>query len=101
MVPSKGRPSISRGVSINATICFTFPQCVAVAEAVERGLHRRQVENQEIASIEPGLHYYGRTPRRLVEGCGGEMRRFIAATNDLCATIRDIMLPNPDDRIGK
>ena len=27
-----------RGISINATVCFTLPQCVAVAEAVERGL---------------------------------------------------------------
>ena len=26
-----------RGVSINATVCFTLPQCLAVAEAVERG----------------------------------------------------------------
>ena len=27
-----------RGISINATVCFSLPQCVAVAEAVERGL---------------------------------------------------------------
>ena len=26
------------GVSINATVCFTVPQAMAVAEAVERGL---------------------------------------------------------------
>jgi len=31
-----------RGVSINATVCFTLPQCVAVAEAVDRGLTRRE-----------------------------------------------------------
>ena len=31
-----------RGVSINATISFTVPQVVAVAEAVERGLERRE-----------------------------------------------------------
>ena len=30
-----------RGVSINATVSFTVPQAVAVAEAVERGLDRR------------------------------------------------------------
>jgi transaldolase len=30
-----------RGVSINATISFTVPQVIAVAEAVERGLDRR------------------------------------------------------------
>jgi len=30
-----------RGVSVNATVSFTVPQAVAVAEAVERGLDRR------------------------------------------------------------
>ena len=31
----------ARGVSINATVCFTVPQALAVGEAVERGLDRR------------------------------------------------------------
>ncbi|MGH2933838.1 MAG: transaldolase family protein [Gaiellaceae bacterium] len=31
----------ARGVSINATVCFTVPQSLAVADAVERGLERR------------------------------------------------------------
>jgi transaldolase len=39
------------GVSINATVCFTLPQCVAVAEAVERGLCRREREGRDIASM--------------------------------------------------
>lgn len=43
----------SRGVSINATACFTLPQCVAVAEAVERGLQRREREGKDIASMGP------------------------------------------------
>ena len=30
----------AQGVSINATVCFTVPQALAVAEAVERGLER-------------------------------------------------------------
>ncbi len=42
-----------RGISINATVCFTLPQCIAVAEAVERGLTRRQKEGKEIASMGP------------------------------------------------
>jgi transaldolase len=42
-----------RGISINATVCFSLPQCVAVGEAVERGLRRRQKEDQEVASISP------------------------------------------------
>ena len=32
----------SLGIGINATVCFTVPQAVAVAEAVERGLERRK-----------------------------------------------------------
>jgi transaldolase len=42
-----------RGVSINATVCFTLPQCIAVAESVERGLRRREAVGREIASISP------------------------------------------------
>ena len=42
-----------RGVTINATVCFTLPQCVAVAEAVERGLKRREQEGKDIASMGP------------------------------------------------
>jgi transaldolase len=42
-----------RGISINATVCFTLPQCVAVAEAVERGLERREREGKEIATMGP------------------------------------------------
>jgi transaldolase len=40
-----------RGVSINATVSFSLPQAIAVAEAVERGLARREREGKEIASI--------------------------------------------------
>jgi transaldolase len=40
-----------RGLSINATVCFTLPQCLAVAEAVERGLKRREKEGKEINSL--------------------------------------------------
>jgi transaldolase len=42
-----------RGISINATVSFTLPQCIAVAEAVERGLGRREREGKEIASMGP------------------------------------------------
>lgn len=42
-----------RGVSINATVCFTLPQSVAVAEAVERGLTRREKAGKEISSMGP------------------------------------------------
>ncbi len=56
-VTSAGIPAIEeatyRGISINATVCFTLPQCLAVAEAVERGLRRREKENKEIASMGP------------------------------------------------
>ena len=42
-----------RGVSVNATVCFSLPQCIAVAEAVERGLRRREAEGEEIESMGP------------------------------------------------
>ena len=42
-----------RGVSINATVSFTLPQCIAVAEAVERGLKRREKEGKDIAAMGP------------------------------------------------
>jgi transaldolase len=42
-----------RGVSVNATVCFTVPQAIAVAEAVERGLKRREAEKKSIAEMSP------------------------------------------------
>ena len=41
------------GISINATVCFSVPQAVAVAEAVERGLERRRVEGKDNSEINP------------------------------------------------
>jgi transaldolase len=56
-VTKAGIPAIEeatyRGISINATVCFSLPQSIAVAEAVERGLKRREQEGKEIASMGP------------------------------------------------
>jgi transaldolase len=56
-VSQAGIPAIEeatyRGISINATVCFTLPQCIAVAEAVERGLKRREREGKETANMGP------------------------------------------------
>jgi transaldolase len=41
------------GISINATVSFTVPQAVAVAEAVERGLKRREREGKDISQMGP------------------------------------------------
>jgi transaldolase len=41
------------GISINATVSFSLPQCVAVAEAVERGLRRRERDGHDISSMGP------------------------------------------------
>ncbi len=41
------------GITINATVSFTLPQCVAVAEAVERGLKHREREGKDIAAMGP------------------------------------------------
>src|SRR5580698_2325098 len=42
-----------RGISINATVSFTLPQAIAVAEAVERGLKRREAESLPISTMGP------------------------------------------------
>jgi transaldolase len=42
-----------RGVNINATVSFTVPQALAAAEAVERGLRRRQAAGESVASMSP------------------------------------------------
>jgi transaldolase len=56
-VTRAGIPAIEeatyRGISINATVCFTLPQCIAVAEAVERGLSRRQREGKDLETMGP------------------------------------------------
>lgn len=43
----------ARGITINATVSFTLPQSVAVAEAVERGLARHQRGGGDISSMGP------------------------------------------------
>ncbi|MBV9626315.1 MAG: transaldolase family protein [Acidobacteria bacterium] len=56
-VTQAGIPAIEQatycGISINATVCFSLPQCIAVAEAVERGLERREREGKDIDSMGP------------------------------------------------
>jgi len=42
-----------QGVSINATVSFTVPQSLAVGEAVERGIGRRQKEGKDVSSMSP------------------------------------------------
>ena len=43
----------AEGISINATVCFTLSQCVAVAEAVERGLRTAQAVGHDISTMGP------------------------------------------------
>jgi transaldolase len=56
-VTRAGIPAIEeatyRGISINATVCFTLPQCIAVAEAMERGFRRREAEGKSVLSMGP------------------------------------------------
>ncbi len=42
-----------KGVNINATVSFTVPQALAVAEAVERGLNRRQEAGLDVSKMRP------------------------------------------------
>jgi transaldolase len=41
------------GISINATVSFCLPQAIAVAEAVERGLKRREADGKDIGTMGP------------------------------------------------
>lgn len=43
----------ARGININATVCFTLPQAIAVAEAVERGLKRRAGSGEQTPNLTP------------------------------------------------
>ena len=56
-VTRAGIPAIEeatyRGVSINATVCFSLPQCLAVAEALERGLQRRERKGFDVSTMGP------------------------------------------------
>ena len=41
------------GITINATVCFTVPQAIAVAEAVERGMDARAASGGDPGSVTP------------------------------------------------
>ena len=43
----------AKGVNINATVCFTVAQAIAVAEAVERGLKQREREGNDPGLMRP------------------------------------------------
>jgi transaldolase len=43
----------AKGVNINATVCFSLPQSVAVAEAIERGLMTREKAGLDISTMGP------------------------------------------------
>lgn len=43
----------ARGVNINATVSFALPQAIAAAEAVERGLRRREAAGEDVATMAP------------------------------------------------
>ena len=45
--------STYHGINVNATVSFTVPQAIAVAEAVERGLNRRAAEGIDISHMAP------------------------------------------------
>ncbi len=41
------------GISVNATVSFTVPQALAVGEAVERGLRRREAAGEDVTTMSP------------------------------------------------
>jgi transaldolase len=43
----------ARGISVNATVSFTVAQALAVGEAVERGLRRREGDGHDVSGMGP------------------------------------------------
>lgn len=43
----------ARGISVNTTVCFSVAQAVAAAEAIERGIARREAAGQSTAAMGP------------------------------------------------
>ena len=43
----------ARGISVNATVSFTVPQSLAVAEAIERGLRQREAQGHDVSQMGP------------------------------------------------
>jgi transaldolase len=41
------------GISVNATVCFSVPQALAVGAAVERGLQRREAAGEDCSTMAP------------------------------------------------
>ena len=71
-VTAAGIPAIEeatrQGVNINATVSFTVPQAIAVAEAIERGLQAPGSRGPRCLGHDPGLHPHGGAARRLAQG---------------------------------
>jgi transaldolase len=42
-----------RGVNLNITVSFSVPQVLAAAEAIERGLRRREAEDKDTSTMSP------------------------------------------------
>ncbi len=43
--------AVARGVSINVTVSFSVPQAVAAAEAIERGMQRREADGHDVSAM--------------------------------------------------
>ena len=65
----------ARGVVANVTVVFTVAQCIAAAEAVERGLRRVRGGRRRHQPVQPRLLADDRTPGRLDEGPRREGQR--------------------------
>jgi transaldolase len=65
-----------RGVNINATVSFTVPQSIAVAEAIERGLDRRKQDGLPLSGFAPVC--------TIMVGRIDDWLRVVAARDNIC-----------------
>ena len=72
-----------RGINITATVCFTVPQAIAVADAVEHGIARRTAEGKDSAHLVPACAMMVGTAGRLDE-CAGQPRQHYDASRFSC-----------------
>jgi transaldolase len=73
------------GVSLNATVSFSVAQTIAVAEAIERGLKRREEEGLDISDYVSGYDH----PDKYIDSDQGGDNPFIKDGGEITRVLKD------------